>query len=144
MNEINIFVLIFDIYSEQRRVEVEELFKSICERMQSRMPKDEQAKVREDSSQMRSYFRNTSLSKTSIELVEHEKDLRSRKMNKHKCTLVFNKLLKMGEGSCDSLKKTAKFLAYEKLKMMTRDTPREKLVLKLTRDGLWKAVIKNQ
>lgn len=115
--------------------------------MQARTPKDQLAKHREDSSQIKSYFRQINPSKTtanesdfSIELVEHEIDLRTRGMNEHKCTLVFNKLLKMGVGARDRLKKTAKNRAYEKLKTMTRDTPREHLVIKPTRDGLWKAV----
>jgi len=117
--------------------------------MRARTPKDEVAKAREDSSQIKSYFRHISASKTgsndsdlSIELVEHEKDLRTRGMNQHKCTLVFNKQLKMGAGTCDRTKRTAKTHAYEQLKTMTRDTPRDNLILKQTRDGLWKAVIK--
>jgi hypothetical protein len=119
--------------------------------MQARTPKDQLAKVREDSSQIKSYFRNTNSSKSSnnpdsdfsIELVEHEIDLRTRGTNEHKCTLVFNKLLKMGVGARDRLKKTAKIHAYDKLKSMTRDIPRECLVIKPTRDGLWKAVEKS-
>jgi hypothetical protein len=117
--------------------------------MQSRTPVDQVAKGREDSSQIKTYFRTINPSKTatndseiSIELVEHEIDLRARKMNEHKCTLVFNKQLKMGAGERDRIKKTAKIRAYEKLKTMTRDTPRENLILKHTQDGLWKAVIK--
>jgi hypothetical protein len=117
--------------------------------MQARTPKDEVASAREDSSQIKSYFRHISTSKTasndsdlSIELVEHEKDLRMRRMNQHKCTLVFNKQLKMGAGTCDRMKRTAKIHAYEQLKVMTRATPRDNLILKQTRDGLWKAVIK--
>jgi hypothetical protein len=117
--------------------------------MQARTPLDQVAKGREDSSQIKTYFRTINPSKTatndseiSIELVEHEIDLRARKMNEHKCTLVFNKQLKMGAGERDRIKKTAKIRAYEKLKTMTRDTPRENLILKHTQDGLWKAVIK--
>lgn len=116
--------------------------------MQARTPIDSSAKVREDSSQIKSYFRNTTSSKASanesefsIELVEHEIDLRTRGRNEHKCTLVFNKQLKMGAGVRDRLKKTAKVRAYEKLKTLTRDTPREYLSIKPTRDGLWKVVI---
>ncbi len=117
--------------------------------MQARTPKDHVANAREDSSQIKSYFRNTSTSKTggndsdlSIELVEHEKDLRSRGITDHKCTLVFNNQLKMGAGARDRIKKTAKIRAYEQLKTMTRDTPIDNLILKQTRDGFWKAVIK--
>ena len=117
--------------------------------MQARTPYDDVAKGREDSSQIKSYFRGINASKTtsndsemSIELVEHEKDLRSRRIHAHKCTLVFNKQLKMGNGVRDRLKRTAKIRAYEQLKTMTRDTPRENLILKPTRDGIWKAVIK--
>jgi hypothetical protein len=116
--------------------------------MQARTPKDEVAEAREDSSQIKSYFRHTSTSKSgsndsdlSIELVEHEIDLRTRGVNEHKCTLVFNKQLKMGAGVRDRLKRTAKIRAYEQLKEMTRDTPRDKLILKQTRDGLWKAFV---
>ena len=115
--------------------------------MLARTPKDHVAELREDSSQIKSYFRQTNSSKTSgieseisIELVEHEIDLRTRGLNEHKCTLVFNKLLKMGVGARDRLKKTAKIHAYDNLKIMTRDTPREHLVIKPTRDGLWKVV----
>ena len=116
--------------------------------MQTRTPKDPVGKAREDSSQIKSYFRHTAASRTShsdsemsIELVEHEMDLRTRGMNEHKCTLVFNKLLKMGAGTRDRIKKTAKVRAYDKLKTMTRETPREAILLKQTRDGLWKAVM---
>ncbi|CAF3903737.1 unnamed protein product [Rotaria sp. Silwood2] len=126
---------------EQRREQIEVLLNGICERMQAHTPKDHVAQGREDSSQIKSYFRNTSSSKTasnesefSIELVEHEIDLRTRGINAHKCTLVFNKQLKMGAGICDRLKKTAKVRAYEKLKRLTRDTPRENLIIKQTRD----------
>ncbi len=141
----------FFIHRQQRREQAELLLGRICERMQARTPKDQVAKVREDSSQIKSYFRNTNASKTGsntdsdfpIELVEHEIDLRTRGTNEHKCTLVFNKLLKMGVGARDRLKKTAKIRAYDKLKTMTRDTPREYLVIKPTRDGLWKAVDKS-
>ncbi|CAF4879811.1 unnamed protein product [Rotaria sp. Silwood1] len=138
------------LVKEQRREQVEQLLNRICERMQGRTPKDDTGKAREDASQIKSYFRNASASKAasnesefSIELVEHEIDLRTRGINTHKCTLVFNKQLKMGAGIRDRLKKTAKVRAYEKLKTITRDTPRENLILKQTRDGLWKVVIKS-
>ena len=146
-----IFFLFFFIH-RQRREQVELLLSRICERMRSRIPKDQLAKAREDSSQIKSYFRNTNVSKSSnipdstdfpIELVEHEIDLRTRGTNEHKCTLVFNKLLKMGVGARDRLKKTAKIRAYENLKVMTRDIPREYLIIKPTHDGLWKAVEKS-
>ncbi|CAF0885727.1 unnamed protein product [Rotaria sordida] len=134
---------------KQRREQVEFLLNCVCERMQARTPKDNVAKAREDSSQIKSYFRTTSSSKTAsnesefpIELVEHEIDLRTRGINAHKCTLVFNKQLKMGAGVRDHLKKTAKVRAYEKLKTITRDTPAENLILKQTTDGLWKVIIK--
>ncbi|CAF3390409.1 unnamed protein product [Rotaria socialis] len=134
---------------EQRREQIELLLNGICERMLARTPKDHVAKAREDSSQIKSYFRNTIVSKTgnndtefSIELVEHEIDLRTRGINEHKCTLVFNKQLKVGSGIRDRLKRSAKVRAYEKLKTFTRDAPRENLVLKPTKDGLWKVVMK--
>lgn len=141
-------IVLFLLHRQQRRDQVDILLNQICERMQARTPKDQVAKLREDSSQIKSYFRQINPSKTStgteadfsIELVEHEIDLRTRGFNEHKCTLVFNKLLKMGVGARDRLKKTAKVRAYEKLKTMTRDTPRENLVIKPTRDGLWKVV----
>ncbi len=119
--------------------------------MQARTPIDQTAKFREDSSQIKSYFRKTNASKSgnndadlSIELVEHEIDLRTRGINEHKCTLVFNKQLKMGAGTRDRIKRTAKIRAYEKLKTMTRDTPRENLIVKQTQDGLWKADIQSK
>jgi hypothetical protein len=140
---------LFFIYRQQRREQIELLLTRICERMQARAPKDHVARAREDSSQIKSYFRYTNTSKlcnndseASIELVEHEIDLRTRGINEHKCTLVFNKQLKMGAGIHDRIKKTAKVRAYEKLKIMTRETPQESFILKQTRDGLWKAVIK--
>lgn len=143
-----LFVCMY-IYREQRREQVEILLNHICERMLWRTPKDQIAKAREDSSQIKSYFRTvtgtkaaSSDSEFSIELVEHEIDLRTRGVNEHKCTLVFNKLLKMGAGTRDRLKKTAKVRAYEKLKALTRDVPRENLILKPTHDGLWKVVVK--
>jgi len=133
---------------QQRREQIELLLNRICERMKSRTPKDQPAILREDSSQIKTYFRasksGSSDSDLSIELVEHEIDLRTRGINEHKCTLVFNKQLKMGGGICDRIKKTAKVRAYEKLKIMTRDTPRENLILKQTQDGLWNADIKSK
>lgn len=140
-------IILFLLHRQQRREQVEILLNHIYERMQARTPKDHTAKLREDSSQIKSYFRLTNPSKStgtesefSIELVEHEIDLRTRGLNEHKCTLVFNKLLKIGVGARDRLKRTAKIRAYEKLKTMTRDTPREHLVIKPTRDGLWKVI----
>ena len=126
------------------------LLTRICDRMKSRTPRDEISRSREDSSQIKSYFRNTNAGKSGsnesdilIELVEHEKDLRTRGINEHKCTLVFNKLLKMGVGTRDRIKKTAKMRAYENFKAMTRDTARDALIVKETRDGMWKAVLRS-
>lgn len=137
--------------SEQRRAQMEQLLNDICERMKAHMPRDPVAKAREDPSQVKSYFRvSKSSAKPShgsdvhIELVEQEIDLRTRGINEHKCTLVFNKQLKMGPGARDRLKKTAKVLAYERLKRMTRETAREALTVKPTRDGLWKAVVQTK
>ncbi len=139
----------FFISRQQRRLEMEVLLNGIYKRMHDRTPIDEVAKAREDSSQIKSYFRKSNASKTitndlelSIELVEHEIDLRTRGLTDHKCTLVFNKQLKMGGGVCDRLKRTAKVRAYKQLVTMTRDTPRENLIVRQTRDGMWKAVIK--
>ncbi|CAF1621323.1 unnamed protein product [Adineta ricciae] len=133
---------------ERRREDMEHLLDRICKRMRDRTPKDDVAKAREDSSQIKSYFRNPNTSKhgsteleSALELVEHEIDLRTRNMSNHKCTLVFNKQLKMGAGVCDRLKRTAKVLAYKQLMTMTRDTPREYLKVKPTKDGFWKAII---
>lgn len=127
---------------------MELLLTAICQRMQERAPKDRMARFREDPSQIKTYFRNTNTAKANatqapvrMELVEHEIDLRARKQSEHKCTLVFNDELKMGAGVCDRLKKTAKKLAYEQLVAMTRDIPREDLLLKKLQRG-WKAVIR--
>lgn len=127
---------------------MEHLLDRICKRMRDRTPKDDVAKAREDSSQIKSYFRNPIASKhgsteteSALELVEHEIDLRTRNMTDHKCTLVFNKQLKMGAGVCDRLKRTAKIRAYKQLMTLTRDTPREYLKLKPTKDGFWKVII---
>ena len=136
------------VHREQERVQMELLLTAICQRMQERAPKDDIVRAREDPSQMKTYFRNTNLSKLNathadvrMELVEHEIDLRIRKQNEHKCTLVFNDELKMGSGVCDRMKKTAKKLAYRQLITMTRETPREDLILKKLKRG-WKAVIR--
>lgn len=117
--------------------------------MQARTPKTEVAQAREDTSQIQSYFRHSSSLKTGdndsnlpIEIVDREIDLRVRGITEHKCTLIFNKQLKMGGGVRDRMKKTAKARAYEQLKTLTRDIPRENLLLKQTRDGLWKVTIK--
>ncbi|UJR28003.1 hypothetical protein I4U23_009261 [Adineta vaga] len=135
----------------QRREDMERLLDRICQRMQDRTPKDDVAKAREDSSQIKSYFRNVNTSKfgsndmeSVLELVEHEIDLRTRKMTDHKCTLVFNKQLKMGAGVCDRLKRTAKVRAYKQLITLTRDTPREYLKVKPTKDGFWKVIINSR
>ena len=143
--------MLLHLFSRQlRREQVELLLTRICERMKARTPRDPKALAREDSSQIKSYFRITNVSKPApinsdltIELVEHEMDLRTRGINEHKCTLVFNKLLKIGPGSRDRIKKTAKVLAYENLKKITRDTPRGMLTVKQTRDGLWKTIVKS-
>ncbi|CAF5119827.1 unnamed protein product, partial [Rotaria sp. Silwood1] len=134
---------------EQRREQVELIFNHICERMQARTPNDQLKKALEDPSQIKSYFYNTSSSKTAsdkselkIELVEQYFDLRARSINAHKFKLIFNKQLKIGGGICDSLQKTAVARAYEILKTITRDTPRENVIIKKTHDGLWKAVVK--
>ncbi|CAF0860432.1 unnamed protein product [Adineta steineri] len=139
----------YDETREQCRTQVEHLLDGICKRMQDRTPVDDVAKAREDSSQIKSYFRNKSTSNINgnclelpIELVEHEIDLRTRHRAEHKCTLVFNKQLKMGGGVCDRIKKTAKVLAYKQLITMTRTTPREYLIVKPTKDKLWKAVMR--
>ncbi|CAF4950143.1 unnamed protein product, partial [Rotaria sp. Silwood1] len=134
---------------EQRREQVELIFNRICERMQARTPNDQLKKALEDPSQIKSYFYNTSSSKTAsdkselkIELVEQYFDLRARSVNAHKFKLIFNKQLKIGGGICHSLQKTAVARAYEILKTITRDTPRENVIIKKTHDGLWKAVVK--
>ena len=107
--------------------------------MQTRIPKDEIANEREDSSQIKSYFRNTTTSRTTssdsdffMELVEREIDLRARGTNEYKCTLIFNNILKIGDGVRDRLKRTAKIRAHEHFKAITRNTPRENLMLKAT------------
>ena len=118
--------------------------------MKARTPRDSTANGREDSSQIKSYFRNNNASKSSgsndsdanIELVEHEMDLRTRGINEHKCTLVFNKQLKIGVGARDRIKKTAKARAYENFKTIAREMSRDALTVKQTRDGLWKTVFK--
>lgn len=140
---------LFRSSSQQRRAQVEQLLDFICERMKSRTPNDPVAKSREDASQIKSYFRvarpsnkPSNESSIHIELVEHEVDLRTRGMNEHKCTLVFNKQLKVGVGVRDRIKRTAKVLAYERFKVLTRETPRENLSIKSTHDGLWKVVVK--
>ena len=145
MPDFLIDFVLFRTSSQQRRIQVEQLLDHICERMKARTPADPVSKAREDSSQIKSYFRipkSSNESAVHIELVEHEVDLRTRGMNEHKCTLVFNKLLKVGVGARDRIKKTAKVLAYERLKTLTRETSREQLVVKSTRDGLWKAVVR--
>lgn len=124
------------------------LLNRICDRMASRTPRDAKSVAREDPSQIKSYFRLINPSKIcsndndfAIELVEHEIDLRTRGVNEHKCTLVFNKMLKFGLGARDRIKKTAKVIAYENLKKLTRETPRDALTVKQTKDGLWKVSI---
>ena len=118
--------------------------------MQARTPKDETAMGREELNQIKSYFRNTNRSKVAgsdsdivIELVEREIDLRARGGIEHKCTLMFNDKLIVGAGIRDRLKKNAKALAYEFLKTITRNTPRENLILKPTIKKRWKVVIKS-
>ena len=78
------------ISRQQRRAQIEVLLNGICKRMQDRTPKEDVAKAREDSSQIKSYFRKNHASKSgnndadlSIELVEHEIDLRTRGINEH-------------------------------------------------------------
>lgn len=142
-------ILLHLVYGQEQRSEAEWLLVLISKRMKKRMSQHEQAKAWEDSSQLQSYRRVTNVSESStnkshlsIELVEHEKDLRTHDLAQHECTLVFSKLLKMGESARGGLKKTAKFSAYEKLKALTREAARENLLIDLTRDGLWKAVIR--
>jgi hypothetical protein len=143
-------MFILHVSSRERCEQIEQLLNRICERMQARTPRDPLAKSREDSSQIKSYFRNVGTSKSNtndadglLELVEHEIDLRTRGIHEHKCTLVFNKQLKFGVGARDRIKRAAKVRAYEHLKTMTRDTSRDALQVKQTRDGLWKVVMKS-
>lgn len=139
-----------NISREKSRQEAENLLNRICDLMQSRTPKTDVAQAREDTSQIQSYFRSTGVLKTGdndfnlpIEVVNREIDLRLRDINEHKCTIIFNKQLKIGGGVRDRLKKTAKIRAYEQLKYLTRNTPRDNLILKRTKDHLWTAVIKS-
>ncbi|CAF3793681.1 unnamed protein product [Rotaria sp. Silwood1] len=134
--------IILDDIREQQRQAAQRLFNRICAR------KDTLEEAHEDPTTIKSYFRTTSSTKATtndsecaIHLVEHEINLDKYGIKGYKCTLIFNKILKVGAGTRDRLKKNAKLLAYEELKSLTRKTPKENLVLKKTRDNFWKVAI---
>ncbi|CAF2937527.1 unnamed protein product [Rotaria sp. Silwood2] len=134
---------------EQQRQAAQRLLNRICARMQARARKDTLEEAHEDPTTIKSYFRTTSSTKATtndsecaIDLVEHEINLHKYGIKGYKCTLIFNKSLKVGAGTRDRLKKNTKLLAYEELKSLTRKTPKENLVLKKTRDGFWNVAIK--
>ncbi|CAF3776305.1 unnamed protein product [Rotaria sp. Silwood1] len=115
--------IILDHIREQQRQAAQRLLNRICARMQARARKDTLEEAHEDPTTIKSYFRTTSSTKATtndsecaIHLVEHEINLDKYGIKGYKCTLIFNKILKVGAGTRDRLKKNAKLLAYEELK----------------------------
>ncbi|CAF3025634.1 unnamed protein product, partial [Rotaria sp. Silwood2] len=134
---------------DQRLDHFKILVNPISERMQTRISKDQNAKIHQDSSQIKSSFRNNTTLNTAsndfesvIKLVEPEIDLYACLINEQFHSLDLYKRLKTGNNLSHCSKTTTEAGAYKTSTMTKTCTGNGNLLLQQTEVETW--VIKDK